>query len=180
MLTMTMMIIIIFFIFWAPQKILVDSPGSYCGLWAVRVLHKVCPASCRCLLTLPRLSLYCMSPPSLSTALLGGIMVICLMLVFVQSESIWELILCGGHTLTNQGWKPIDLCSVSPPMGFQSGSVVKNPPINAGGLGSSSGSGRPPGEGNSNPLQYSCLGTPADRGTWQATVHGVTKESDMT
>ena len=36
------------------------------------------------------------------------------------------------------------------------------------------------GGGNGNPLQYSCLGNPIDRGTWQATVHGVTKESDMT
>ena len=62
-----------------------------------------------------------------------------------------------------------------PSHGLPSGSVVKNPPTNAGDLGSSSGSGRPLGEGNSNPLQYSCLGTPADRITWQATVHGVTK-----
>ena len=36
-----------------------------------------------------------------------------------------------------------------------------------------------PGEGNGNPLQYSCLGNPMDRGGWWATVHGVTKESDM-
>ena len=36
------------------------------------------------------------------------------------------------------------------------------------------------GEGNDNPLQYSCLGNPMDRGAWQATVHGVAKESDMT
>ena len=35
-----------------------------------------------------------------------------------------------------------------------------------------------PGEGNGNPLQYSCLGNPKDRGSWQATVHGVTKELD--
>ena len=35
------------------------------------------------------------------------------------------------------------------------------------------GSGRSPGEGNGNPLQYSCLGNPMDRGTWQATVHGL-------
>ena len=53
MLTMTMMIIIVLSIFWAPQKILLASPGSYCGLWAVQVLNKVCPASCGCLLTLP-------------------------------------------------------------------------------------------------------------------------------
>ena len=42
------------------------------------------------------------------------------------------------------------------------------------------GSGRAPGEGNGNPLQYSCLENPMDRGTWQAAVHGVTKESDKT
>ena len=42
------------------------------------------------------------------------------------------------------------------------------------------GSGRSPGEENGNPLQYSCLGNPMDRGTWEATVHQVTKESDMT
>ena len=35
-----------------------------------------------------------------------------------------------------------------------------------------------PGEGNGNPLQYSCLGNPMDRGPWRATVHGVAKESD--
>ena len=39
-------------------------------------------------------------------------------------------------------------------------------------------SGRSPGEGNGNPLQYSCLGNPMDRGDWWATVHGVTKDSD--
>ena len=44
----------------------------------------------------------------------------------------------------------------------------------------SPGSGRSPGEGNGNPLQYSCLGNPMDRRVWWATVRGVTKESDMT
>jgi len=39
--------------------------------------------------------------------------------------------------------------------------------------------GRSSGEGNGNLLQYSCLGNPTDRGAWQATVHGVAKESDM-
>ena len=61
-----------------------------------------------------------------------------------------------------------------------SGSVVKNPPVNAGDTGSVPESGRSPEEGNVNSLQYSCLGNPMDRGTWQATVHGLTKESDMT
>ena len=55
-----------------------------------------------------------------------------------------------------------------------------NLPANAGDLGSIPGSGRSPGEGNGHPLQYSCLENPMDRGAWQATVHEVTKESDMT
>ena len=46
--------------------------------------------------------------------------------------------------------------------------------------GSIPGSGRSPGEGNGNPLQCSCLGNPIDRGAWQAAVHGVTKELDVT
>ena len=42
------------------------------------------------------------------------------------------------------------------------------------------GLGRSPGEGNGNPLQYSCLEKPMGRGAWRATVHGVKKELDMT
>ena len=57
--------------------------------------------------------------------------------------------------------------------------MVKNPPANAGDVGSIPESGRSPGEGNGNPLQYSCLGNPRDRGAWQATVHVVAVESDM-
>ena len=60
--------------------------------------------------------------------------------------------------------------------------VVKNPPAKTGDirdLGSIPGSGRSPGEGNGNPLQYSCLENPTDRGAWQATVHGITKDLDM-
>ena len=66
--------------------------------------------------------------------------------------------------------------------GFPGGSVVKNPPANAGDADPIPGSGRSPGEGNGNPLQYSCLGNPTDRGAWGgwATVHGVTKESNTT
>ena len=63
--------------------------------------------------------------------------------------------------------------------GFPGGSVVKNPPANAGDMGLSPGSGRFPGEGNDNPLEYSCLGSPMDRGAWRATVHRVAK-SDTT
>ena len=64
-------------------------------------------------------------------------------------------------------------------MGFIGGSEVKNLPVNAGDTGSIPRSGRFPGEGNSHPLQYSCLGNPMDRGAWWATVNGVTKELDM-
>ena len=56
--------------------------------------------------------------------------------------------------------------------------LVKNPPANTGDLrdeGSIPGSGRSPGGGNGNPLQYSCLENPMDRGAWWATVHGVTE-----
>ena len=56
--------------------------------------------------------------------------------------------------------------------------MVKNPPANAGDRDSIPGSGRSPGEGNDNSLQYSCLGNPMDRGAWWATVPGVEKESD--
>ena len=58
---------------------------------------------------------------------------------------------------------------------FPGGSVVKNPPVNVGDADSIPASGRSPGEGNDNPLQYSCLEIPMDRGAWQATVHGVAK-----
>ena len=51
-------------------------------------------------------------------------------------------------------------------MGFPDGSVVNNPPANAGVVGSIPKSGRSPLEDNGNPLQYSCLGNPMDRGTW--------------
>ena len=51
---------------------------------------------------------------------------------------------------------------------------------NSGDLGSIPGPGRFPGEGNGNPLQYSCLENPMDGEAWWATVHGVAKESDTT
>ena len=60
-------------------------------------------------------------------------------------------------------------------LGFSSGSNGKESACNAGNLGLIPGSGRSPGEGNGNLLQYSCLENPMDRGAWWATVHGVTK-----
>ena len=61
--------------------------------------------------------------------------------------------------------------------------VVKNPPASAGferDWGSIPGLGRCPGEGNGNPLQYSCLGNPMDREVWRAMVHGVTNNQTTT
>ena len=61
--------------------------------------------------------------------------------------------------------------------------MVKNLPANigdTGDVGSIPGLDRFPGEGNGNPLQYSCLENPVDRGGWWATVHGVAKELDTT
>ena len=56
-----------------------------------------------------------------------------------------------------------------------SGSEVKASACNMGDLGSIPGSGRSPGEGNGNPIQYYCLENPMDGGAWRATVHGVAK-----
>ena len=66
-----------------------------------------------------------------------------------------------------------------PPV-FPDGSVVQKMPTNTGDVGSKRGAGRSLGEENGNPLQYSCLGNPMDRGAWQATLHGVAKELDVT
>ena len=60
-------------------------------------------------------------------------------------------------------------------MGFPGGSDSKESTCNAGDLGSIPGSERPPGEGHGNPLPYSCLKNPMDRGALWATVHGVAK-----
>ena len=60
--------------------------------------------------------------------------------------------------------------------GFPNSSVDKESACSAEDLGSIPGLGRSPGEGNDNPLQYSCLENPGDRGAWWATVHGVTRE----
>ena len=68
-------------------------------------------------------------------------------------------------------------------MGFPGGSMVKNSPANSGDAGDTGlipKSGRSPGEGNGNQLQYSSLGNPMGRGAWRVAVHGIAKESDMT
>ena len=65
-------------------------------------------------------------------------------------------------------------------MSFPCSSDGKESACSAGDPGSIPGSGRSPGEGNGNPLQYSFLENPMNRGAWQATVHGGHKESDTT
>ena len=60
-------------------------------------------------------------------------------------------------------------------MGFPGGSDSKESGCNAGDLGSIPGFGKSPGGGHGNPLQYSCLENPMNRGAWWAIVHGVTK-----
>ena len=59
--------------------------------------------------------------------------------------------------------------------GFPGASVVRNPPDNVGDTGSIPRSEGSPGEGNGNPLQYSCMEIPMNKGAWQATVHGIAK-----
>ena len=66
---------------------------------------------------------------------------------------------------------------------FPGCTVVKNSSANAGDTGDAGfipGLGRSPGVGNGNPLQYSCLENPMERGAWGATVSGASKESDTT
>ena len=60
-------------------------------------------------------------------------------------------------------------------LGFPGGLDGKESACNAGDTGLIPGSGRSPGGGNGNPLQYSCLGNPMNRGAWRPTVHGVAK-----
>ena len=71
--------------------------------------------------------------------------------------------------------KNFQKCRLSTKMGFPRGSEFKASACNAGDLGSNPGLGRSPGEGNGNPLQYSCLENPMDRGAWWSTVHRVAK-----
>ena len=84
----------------------------------------------------------------------------------------------GSHRVGHDGSDlaaAVFYCMVLP-----SGSVVKNSPASAGDAGLIPELGRTPGEGNGNPLQYSCLGNPMDRGAWWVTIQEVANELDMT
>ena len=96
--------------------------------------------------------------------------------------------LADGFFTTSTTWGPSRigkinrafLAGLTPIWGYSqyrgwSGSEVKASAYNEGDLGSIPGSGRSPGGGNGNPLQYPCLENPKDRGAWWATVHGVAK-----
>ena len=87
-------------------------------------------------------------------------------------RSIFKMSIICSHLV-----EPILLNSVKDcfPGRFPGGSVGKNLPANTGDIGSIPALGRSPGKGNGNPLQYSCLKSPMDRGAWQVTVHRVTK-----
>ena len=74
----------------------------------------------------------------------------------------------------------MNIANVALSVGFPGGSVVKNPPASVGDVGLISTSGRSLGEGNGSLFQYSCLRNPMDREAWQATLHEVIEESDMT
>ena len=91
--------------------------------------------------------------------------------VFLPGEShgLWSLV--GCHLLGRTESDTMKRLSSSRSssmvyLGFPGGTVVKNPPVNPGDAASISGSGTSPREGNGNPLQYSCLGNPMDRGAW--------------
>ena len=86
----------------------------------------------------------------------------------MSAEHNWEGLFWGHPEQRLQN-------SLPQPKVFLGGSVVKNPPDNAGDVGLIFGLGRSAGEGNGNPLQFSYLENPMDRGGWQATVHGVAK-----
>ena len=80
--------------------------------------------------------------------------------------------------LSQQLAESVYLAYIQPARGSQVALVVKNSPANAGDISDASsipGSGRSPGGGHGNSLQYSCLENPMDRGAWWATVHGVTR-----
>ena len=93
---------------------------------------------------------------------------------------LWELVMdreawrAAIHGVTNSRTRLSNRTELN-----TGGSVVKSLPANAGDLGWFPGLGRFPGGGNGNPLQYSCLGNPMDRGAWQATVFGGSQKNEI-
>ena len=99
-----------------------------------------------------------------------------LVLLLILEENLSNFSLLGVMSAVGLSYVASIMPRYFPPMGFPAGSVVKNPPVNAvdtGDVGLVLGSGRSPGGGNGNPLQYSCLENSTNRGAWQATVRGL-------
>ena len=98
----------------------------------------------------------------------------------VMDRGAWRAAIHGVTKSEGLNWTELSWRHTK---GFPCDTVLQSPPASAedsGGMGLIPGSGRSPGEGNDNPLQYSCLGNPMETEAWQATVHGLTKESDIT
>ena len=89
---------------------------------------------------------------------------------------MWSWVPSMGEKNINSRFHLFDIISWST-SGSPPSLVGKEPACNAGDLGSLPGTGRSPGEGNSNPLQYSCLENPMDRGAWRTIVPGVTSQT---
>ena len=92
----------------------------------------------------------------------------CEVLLWTVPQRLWICSLSWGIVSPNHKYVVFDWAS-------QVVLEVKNPPASEGDADSIPGSGRSPGRGHGNPLQYSCLENPMDSGAWQATVHGVAK-----
>ena len=122
---------------------------------------------------------FCWAPPMLSLFCFLGVGGVGNKTLFKSALVIWSYLenFKLGRNLVCQ---IITLLYVSIFMGFPDGAVVKNLPASARDMGLMPDPGRSPGEGNGNPLQCFCLGNPMDRGAWQAIVHGIANESDMT
>ena len=102
---------------------------------------------------------------------------------FTPLGGLIQILLCGQQTQTSQHVTFYLCASGNKVRASPAALVVKNPPADAGDIRDQSsvpGLGRSPRRRNGNPLQYSCLGNPRDRGAWRATVHRGCKESDMT
>ena len=98
-----------------------------------------------------------------------------------KNTGVGSLPLLQGIFLTQESkWSLLHCRQVLYQLSYPGSPVVKNPPAIVRNEGLIPGLGRSPGEGNVNLLQYFCLENPTDRGAWQATVHRVTKELDLT
>ena len=104
---------------------------------------------------------------------------------FLGTHAFWTIvgeITTKSHATWLLTWDPCELdasCfrgTSSHSGGFPVSLVVKDPPVNAGDMGLIPGSERSTGEGSEDPLQYSCLENPMDRGAWWDITHGITKE----